>query len=91
MLGRVAAWSWARLLLGREGSCAQAGGSARRWPRRPCPMTDRASPPPGRGRAPLAGSWTQRRFMGLSGEQVPPQAAISRPPPRLEACMGGRD
>lgn len=58
------------------------------------------SPVRGEGRE---GSWTRRRFMGLSGEQVPPRAAHclagltmglpqpqGRPPPRPEACPGAR-
>lgn len=58
------------------------------------------SPVRGEGRE---GSWTRRRFMGLSGEQVPPRAAHclagltmgllqpqGRPPPRPAACAGAR-
>lgn len=58
------------------------------------------SPVRGEGRE---GSWTRRRFMGLSGEQVPPRAAHclagltmgllqpqGRPPPRPATCAGAR-
>lgn len=51
-----------------DGGLAEAGG------REPPPpgMAVLGSPVRGEGRE---GSWTLRRFMGLSGEQVPPQAA----------------
>lgn len=60
----------------------QKGRRAPRWPgslcrdRRPSlplPAEAALGPPVlGEGRE---GSWTRRRFMGLSGEQVPPRAA----------------
>lgn len=72
----------------------RAGGSF------PGPRPRLGSPVRGEGRE---GSWTRRRFMGLSGEQVPPRAAHclagltmglpqpqGRPPPRPEACPGAR-
>lgn len=101
---------------GRGGSPRElrgAGGSPRRCPAAACAALAGGRLPLGAAAAAALGSsvrgegregsWTRRRFMGLSGEQVPLRAAHClagltmgllqpqcRPPPRPAACTGAR-